>query len=638
MSPPFFCLITTYIYPEILFQVCGIMKKIFKVIRYVIAGFWRGLSVCRVVVGNLIFLALIILLISVFLHDAEKEFPDRAALILSLQGDIVEQKTETVLSNRLFGEAAQEETQLKDIVDVIDYAAEDQRVQALVLDLDDLGRAGISKLHDIGEALQRFQAGGKKIYAYGDFFDQYRYYLAAHADEIYLYPMGDVFITGFGLYRNYFRSALEKLLIQYHVFRVGSYKTALEPFLRDNMSEYAKEANSAWLNVLWDNYKANVAQLRGLAPENIDDYANNRAEHLIRVGGDTAQLALDFGLVDSLKTRDEFREDLIRLVGEDAEEKSYNQIQFDEYLAAIRPKLSPASPHKAKVGVIVAQGVILDGTQPTGRIGDDTLTQLIRQASQDEDIKALVLRIDSPGGSALASDIIRRELERTQQNGKPVIVSMGSVAASGGYWIASAADEIWAAATTITGSIGIYSAFPTFEKSLDSLGIHNDGVGTTQLADAFDITRPLNPILAESMEQAIKHSYRLFIERVAVGRNLTLQEVEDIAQGRVWAGKTALELGLVDAIGNVQDAVRSAAEKVGLTDYDVVYVEQPLTAAEKLINQLNQILTGVFNHRWIQNAHPLIRHYENLGTEFRQLMDLNDPKGVYAYCLVCDFR
>lgn len=614
------------------------MKTLFRTIRYLLSGFWRGLSVCRVVAGNLLFLALIIFLISILFYNPERDFPEKAALVLALQGDIVEQKTETVLSSRLFGEAAREETCLRDVIDVIDYAADDQRIQALVLDLNDLGSAGISKLHDIGEALKRFHAGGKKIYASGDYFDQYRYYLAAYADEINLHPMGDVLLTGFGIYRNYFKSALEKLLIQFHVFRVGTYKSALEPFLRDNMSEHAKAANSAWLNVLWDAYKSDVAQLRGLAPESIDEFTNNRSELLRGTGGDTARLALDFGLVDSLKTRDEVREDLIKLVGEDEDDKSFNQIQFDEYLAAIRPKLSPARSDKSKVGVIVAQGIILDGTQPTGRIGSDTLTELIRQAAQDEDIKAVVLRIDSPGGSALASDIIRRELERTRQIGKPVIVSMGSVAASGGYWIASAADEIWATDTTITGSIGIYSAFPTFEKTLDSLGVHNDGVGTTRLADAFDAARPMNPILANTMEQTIQHSYRRFIELVSKGRNLTPQEVEKVAQGRVWAGKTAKELGLVDAIGNLQDAVQAAADKAGLTDYDVVYVEQPLTAGEQIINRLNRFLAGAFNLRWLPSAAPLGSYYQNFTAELKQLAELKDPQGTYAYCPICDFH
>ena len=614
------------------------MKTLFKAIRYLIGGFWRGLTVCRAVAGNLLFLALIIFLISIFFYNAGKSFPSRAALILPLQGDIVEQKTETVLANRLFGEAAREETSLKDLIDVIDYAGEDQRVQALVLDLNDMGQAGISKLHDIGAALKRFQAGGKKIYAVGDFFDQYRYYLAAYADEINLDPMGDVLITGFGLYRNYFRSALEKLLIQFHVFRVGTYKTALEPFIRDDMSASAKEANSAWLSVLWNAYRTNVAQLRGLAPESIDEYANHRSELLTRADGDTARLALDFGLVDSLKTRDELRDDLIQLVGENEKDQSYNQIQFDDYLAAIRPKLSPARKNKSQIGVIVAQGIILNGIQPMGRIGSDTLTELIRQAQEDDDIKAVVLRIDSPGGSALASDVIRRELERTRQNGKPVIVSMGSVAASGGYWIASAADEIWATATTITGSIGIYSAFPTFEKSLDALGIHNDGVGTTRLADAFDAARPMNPILANSMEQSIQHTYRRFIELVSEGRKLTPQQVENVAQGRVWAGKTAQELGLVDAIGNLQDAIQAAADKAGLADYDIVYVEQPLTAREKMIDRLNQFLTVVFNHHWLPPVHPLVGYYDNFASVLQQLAELSDPKGVYAYCPICDLR
>ncbi|MBT8367366.1 MAG: signal peptide peptidase SppA [Deltaproteobacteria bacterium] len=612
------------------------MKSLFKAIRYFLSGFWRGLSICRVIVTNLLFLALIIFLISIILYDAEKDLPDQAALVLSLQGNIVEQKTETMLSNRLFGDTALEEILLKDVIDVIEHAAEDQRVQALVLDLRNLGRAGISKLQDIGAALQRFKTSGKTIYAYGDYFDQHRYYLAAHADQMNMHPMGGILLTGFGIYRNYFKSALEKLLIQLHVFRVGTYKSALEPFLRDDMSEYAKEANLSWLNVLWDIYKANVAQLRGFSPEAIDDYINNMSAHLASTGGDSAQLALDYGLVDALKTRDAVQEDLIRLVGENEEEKTYNQIKFNEYLNAIKPELMQTDPDSSKVGIIVARGIILDGTQPTGRIGGDTLAELVRKARLDDDIKALVLRIDSPGGSALASDIIRREMEITRQSGKPVIVSMGSVAASGGYWIASAADQIWAAPTTITGSIGIYSAFPTFEKSLGSLGIHNDGVGTTRLADAFDTARPINPILADSMEQTIQHSYHSFIHKVSEGRNMAPQDVEKIAQGRVWAGETALELGLVDAIGNLQDAVQSAAEMIDLEDYDVIYVEQSLTAREKMIRRLNRFLTGVFNSIWGHTVPPAVRVYRSIGFELERVMELNDPKGVYAYCLICD--
>ena len=612
------------------------MKSLLKAFGYLIRGFWQGLSVCRVIIGNLVFLALIILFLSLFFYGDKKDIPDEAALILSPQGDIVIQKTETMLSSRLMGEASREETLLKDIIDVIDHAKDDQRVKALVLDLQDMGSAASSKLADIGQALLRFKTGGKPIYAAGDYYGQQQYYLAAHADHLYLHPMGGVALTGFGIYRNYFKSALEKLMIQFHVFRVGTYKSALEPFLRDDMSEYAKEANLSWLSVLWDTYAGTISELRGLPPEAVDDYINNVSENLSLVKGDTAQLALDHGLVDALKTRDEVREELIALVGEDEDEMTINKIQFDDYLAAIKPQQKQTRDDTSKVGVIVAKGIILDGVQPAGKIGGDTLTDLIRQARLDDEVKALVLQIDSPGGSALASELIRRELELTRQSGKPVIASMSSIAASGGYWIASPADEIWAAPTTITGSIGIYSAFATLEKSLDYLGIHNDGVGTTRVADAFDTARPLNPIIADSMEQIIQHNYRRFIKTVSEGRNLTLQDVEKIAQGRVWSGKTAMELGLIDQFGNLQDAVQSAASMVNLKDYDVIYIEQPQTAREKLIKRLNHFLAGIANNTLGSVAHPAVRFFKKLGPELEAIIELNDPQGVYAYCLVCD--
>ena len=612
------------------------MKSLLKALGYLIRGFWQGLSVCRVIIGNLLFLALVILFLSIFFYGDKNKIPDGAALILSPQGDIVIQKTETMLSSRLLGEASREETLLKDILDVIDHAKDDQRVKALVLDLHDMGSVATSKLADIGEALIRFKTGGKPIYASGDYYGQQQYYLAAHADHLYLHPMGGVALTGFGIYRNYFKSALEKLMIQFHVFRVGTYKSALEPFLRDDMSAYAKEANLSWLSVLWDAYSDSIAELRGLPPEAVDDYINNVSENLSLVKGDTAQLALDHGLVDALKTRDEVREELIALVGEDEDEMTINQIQFDDYLTAIKPQQEQTRDDSSKVGIIVAKGIILDGVQPAGKIGGDTLTDLIRQARLDDEVKALVLQIDSPGGSALASELIRRELELTRRSGKPVIVSMSSIAASGGYWIASPADEIWAAPTTITGSIGIYSAFATLEKSLDYLGIHNDGVGTTRVADAFDTARPLNPIIADSMEQIIQHNYRRFIKTVSEGRNLTLQDVEKIAQGRVWSGKTAKALGLVDQFGDLQDAVQSAANMVNLKDYDVIYIERPQTAREKLIKSLNHFMAGIANNPLASVAHPAVRFFKKLGPELEAIVELNDPQGVYAYCLVCD--
>ena len=610
------------------------MKTIFKAIASFFSGFWRGLSLLRVIVGNLLFLVLVIFLLSILFYSSEKDFPDEAALMLSLQGDIVIQKTDTLVTGQLLGQETKAETLLKDIIDVIEHARGDRRIKALVLDLRNMGAAGTSKLQDIGEALNNFKNDGKEIFVTGNYYNQSQYYLAAHADHVYLHPMGGVFITGYGIYRKFFKSALEKLLIQFHVFRVGSYKSALEPFLRDDMSEYAKEANLAWLTVLWDAYKKNIAEQRELKPDSIDEFINNMSEHLARAKGDSAQFALDYGLVDALKTGDEFRQELMDRIGRDDDQKTFKQIQFDEYLAAIQPQRLQTRQDSSKVGVIVAKGLILDGTQPAGRIGGDTLADLIRQVRQNDEIKALVLRIDSPGGSVLASEIIRREVELTRQSGKPVVVSMSSVAASGGYWIASAANEIWAAPTTITGSIGIWGAWITVDKSLNSFGIYNDGVGTTQLADAYDPTRPLNSIVADSMQQIIENNYRRFIELVSEGRNLARQDVEKIAQGRVWAGKTAMELGLVDKFGNLQDAVQSAASIADLKDYDVIYVEQILTAREKWIKRLNRFLAGVFDNILGHITHPAARFYLNFGPKLEHIMQLNDPQGVYAYCMM----
>jgi protease-4 len=404
------------------------------------------------------------------------------------------------------------------------------------------------------------------------------------------------------------------------------------------MSEYAKEANLAWLTVLWDAFKGNLAQMRGLDPEGIDDYINNLSEHLAAVEGDTARLALDYGLVDELKTPHEVKDELIGLVGEDEDKNTFKQIQLDEYLDVIRPELMRTDPDSSRIGVIVARGIILDGIQPAGKIGGDTLSDLIRKARLDDSIAAFVLRIDSPGGSALASETIRKEIELTRQAGKPVVASMSSIAASGGYWISSAANEIWASPTTITGSIGIYGAFVTLEKSLDSLGIHSDGVGTTRLADAFDPARPLNSVMADSMQQVIENNYRRFIQLVAEGRNLELKDVEKIAQGRVWAGKTAGELGLVDKFGNLQDAVQSAADLAAIEEYDVIYIEQALTAREKLIRGLNRFLARAFNSALGQVTHPVVQLYGNFGRDLEQILELNDPGGIYAYCMMCEIQ
>ena len=611
------------------------MEKPKGKIRRFLSSFWDGVSALRRFVGNLLFLLLVVFLIALVFLDGEEEVPEGVALILSPEGNIVEQKTESMLALDIFGEAAKEETLLQDIIDVIDSATDDERIELMVLDLRKMESIGISKLQAIGAAFERFKSSGKLIYAYGDFFNQPQYYLGAHADKLYLNPMGGVLLHGFGLYRKYYKSALDKLQIQFHVFRVGTYKSALEPFLRDNMSEYAKEANFAWLSVLWDFYKNDIATQRGFNPQDLDDYINNIPHHLANAEGDAAVMALNLGLVDELKSRDQVREELIERVGEDEDGVTFKQIGFDDYLSRIRPGLMEATVGNNKIGIIVASGIIMDGEQPAGRIGGDTMADLLSRARQDDAIKAVVVRIDSGGGSANASEIIRREIELIRESGKPVYVSMGSVAASGGYWIAASAEQIWAAPTTITGSIGIYGAFPTFEKSLKTLGITSDGVGTTKISDAFDPSRPLNEMVAQSMQQIIDQGYRRFIQRVAEGRNMKPEAVEKIAQGRVWAGTTAQELGLVDQIGNLKDVVAAVAERADLKDYEITYITQPLTTREQLIKKLNRLITGIFA-RFNPNEHPLKKLYNSaIDVEIDYLLRANDPAGLYAYCLNC---
>ena len=618
-------------------RVKGAMSKFFKQIARLIRALWSIITVSRRIIGNLIFIAVILFLAGVFFYSGSDEVPEGAALLLSPVGNIVEQASEPLMLDRFFRRIETEEILLQDIIDGIDHAAEDKNIKVLVLDMRRMGAAGISKLQDIGAALNRFKKSGKKIFATGDFFNQQQYYLAAHADRIYLHPMGQVWLIGFEAYRKYFKTAIEKLLIQFHVFRVGTYKSTLEPFFRDDMSEAAKQANTAWLNVLWDAYKSDVASLRGIDASSIDALINNIGAYLAKEGGDSAKLALHNGLVDALKTRDEVRDELIEIVGKDKSGKTYKQIAFNRYLEIVRPDILDVDSSHGKVGVIVAKGIIMDGNQPAGRIGGDSLAELIRRARQNKDVKAVVLRINSGGGSALASEIIRREVELTRQAGKPVVVSMGSVAASGGYWMSVSADEIWASPTTITGSIGIFAALPTFDKSLDALGIHTDGVGTTKMAGAFDLSRPLNPLLADLLQNTIERGYQRFIERVSEGRKMDPQIVEQVAQGRVWAGKTALELGLVDKLGNLKDAVRSAAKLANLIEYGVIYIKKPPTARELLMKKLFRLLAGMLPDMHGQQSRPVIELARSVVDDeaLQAVMLFNDPQHVYALCLNC---
>ncbi len=588
---------------------------------------------------NAVFLLAVALAVYMIWGGRGAALPEGAVLHLALSGALVEQRSEGLLSNELIGEDVGGEIVLQEVIGAIDAARDDGRIRGIHLDVSKLRAASLSKLQDVGAALKRFRQSGKPVVAASHLFTQRGYYLASHADRVYLDPMGGVLLTGLGIYQNYYKDALDKLQVRVHVFKVGDYKSALDPMLRNDMSDFDRRANSAVLDVLWTAYKQDVAVQRRIEPGAIDDYVNHFPERLRAAGNDTARLALASGLVDALKTADEVRAELIALAGEDRSRQSYKRVRLDDYAKAVRPAARrDAAEPKPKVGVIVAQGMILDGTQPAGRIGGDSLAALIRKARKDDATRAIVLRIDSPGGSAFASEAVRRELELARiEDGRTVVVSMGSVAASGGYWIASAADEIWASATTITGSIGIFSAFSTFERSLQSLGVSNDGVGSTRMADAFNVSRPMNALAAQAMDQAMAQGYGVFISRVAEGRRMSADAVERIAQGRIWAGRDALEIGLVDKLGGLTEAIAAAAARAGLETFSVDFLQQPLTRRERLVKEIKDLFTAAAG-RLAGTARPeqALLARSLLGTGLAEMAALlQEPFGWYAYCLNC---
>jgi protease-4 len=597
------------------------------------------LTFIRGFVLNAVFLLAVALAVYMIWGGRGAALPEGAVLHLALSGALVEQRSEGLLSNELIGEDVGGEIVLQEVIGAIDAARDDGRIRGIHLDVSKLRAASLSKLQDVGAALKRFRQSGKPVVAASHLFTQRGYYLASHADRVYLDPMGGVLLTGLGIYQNYYKDALDKLQVRVHVFKVGDYKSALDPMLRNDMSDFDRRANSAVLDVLWTAYKQDVSVQRRIEPGAIDDYVNHFPERLRAAGNDTARLALASGLVDALKTADEVRAELIALAGEDRSRQSYKRVRLDDYAKAVRPAARrDAAEPKPKVGVIVAQGMILDGTQPAGRIGGDSLAALIRKARKDDATRAIVLRIDSPGGSAFASEAVRRELELARiEDGRTVVVSMGSVAASGGYWIASAADEIWASATTITGSIGIFSAFSTFERSLQSLGVSNDGVGSTRMADAFNVSRPMNALAAQAMDQAMAQGYGVFISRVAEGRRMSADAVERIAQGRIWAGRDALEIGLVDKLGGLTEAIAAAAARAGLETFSVDFLQQPLTRRERLVKEIKDLFTAAAG-RLAGTARPeqALLARSLLGTGLAEMAALlQEPFGWYAYCLNC---
>jgi len=609
----------------------GIIRRIFRFVGTVISGI-------RTLLGVVIFGFVLIAIAGMF-ADNLQPIPDKGALYLAPGGFLVDQKTYTDPLEKLLSQGMESETLVRDIIEALDAAASDSRITHLLLDTDYMAGAGLSKLEEISSALVRFKQSGKPIIAVADDYGQQQYYLAAHADEILLNPLGTVLITGFASYRSYYKEALDKLRVKMHIFRVGDFKSAVEPYMGNSMSTGVKEERRAMIDELWQFYSSQIENLRGLPTGAINDYTNNLHTKLRSANGDSAMLAQQQGLVDQVASRTQMLKYLNEVIP--TTDGEFNSINLKGYLSHVRrEQLISAAAKEHRIALVVAKGTIMDGEQPEGSVGGDTLAGIFADLRKDENVKAVVLRVDSPGGSAFASEVIRDAMAATRAEGVPIVVSMGSVAASGGYWIATEADRVLALSTTITGSIGVYGIVPTVERSMEALGIYSDGVSTADISGIMQLDRAMTPQAEMVFQAGVDNIYTQFLALVAEARNSTPAEVHEIAQGRVWTGEQALELGLVDQLGDLNEAVKVAAELANLADYMVDYRRKPLSAYEQLLLSMSSSAgTSLANldietkDSWLPDL--LSRQAKTLVQPLQALDNLSDPRGMYLFCDQC---
>ncbi|KMM75428.1 endopeptidase IV [Xanthomonas sp. NCPPB 1128] len=613
-------------------------------------GLWDVMNFTRRLIFNLLFFGflLLILLAMVFAMargDGGKALRDRTTLLIAPEGKLVEQFSADPVSRALakaMNDKGAQEIQLRDLVRAIEAAKTDPKIERVALRLDKLQPSGFASMREVEKALQDLRSSGKQIVAYSDNLNQWQYLLAAQANEVYLDPMGSMTLEGLGRYRQYFREGLQdKLGVDVHLFKVGEYKSAAEPYVLDAASPASKEADLFWMNDVWQRYVADIAKARKLAPEQITAGIDTMPEGVAAAGGDLAKFALQQKLVDGLKTREDVEQLLTkRGVADDDADTGYRNVDLDGYLQQLDLRRSPVDS-RPQVAVVVAAGEISGGEQPAGRIGGESTAALLRQARDDDAVKAVVLRVDSPGGEVFASEQIRREVVALKAAGKPVVVSMGDLAASGGYWISMNADRIYADPSTITGSIGIFGMIPNITRTLDKIGVHTDGVGTTRFAGAFDVTRPMDPAVGQLIQSVINKGYADFTGKVAQARGKSVEAIDQVARGRVWSGAQAKERGLVDAFGGFKDAVADAAARAklgGPDKYRVRYVEKPATPFAQFVGGFAGSRLGVWMLSDSALGHALLaRSLPELDTQLRFVKDAADtrpgaPVKALAYC------
>lgn len=603
-------------------------------IRRFFLAIWNTVNFTRRLVFNLIFVIVVAAVIGALLAERTR-ISARTALVLDPSGAVVEQfssdPTQRAFASLSGNENA--EVQLRDLLEVIDAAGKDQRIERMVFIPDQISALGLASARELGAAFDRFKATGKEIVVVSAGMEQNVYLLAAHGNRILLDPEGAVLLEGFANYRSYYKDALDKLGVQAHLIRVGTYKSAGEPYVLDHASDAAKQADAYWMGGIWSEYLDEIATLRKTDASKLGDDIAHYDARVQAQGGDLAKLALEQKLVDELATRAQARAQL-RALGAAEGSDSFRQIDFQHYLGALANQKLPR--REPAVAVVVAQGEIVPGERQPGMIGGQSTANIIRSVREDAGVKAIVLRVNSPGGDVYASEQIRRELAQAREEGKPVVVSMGDVAASGGYWISLASDEIWAEPNTITGSIGIFGLFMTIPDALGKLGINTDGVGTTPLAGAFDIRRPLSAQMETLLGSVIGRGYAQFIGNVAKARGKTPEEVDSIAQGRVWSGAQAKERGLIDKLGGVSDAIAAAAARAKLgTNYQVRYVEPPMSTWQRLAMALGGSDAAVRLARWSGFALPPGMLGRQETREISALLEVLRGKryAMFAHCM-----
>ncbi|EBE1007253.1 signal peptide peptidase SppA [Salmonella enterica] len=607
-----------------------------------LAGFfkwtWRVLNFVREMVLNLFFIFLVLVGVGIWMqigNGSNSEQTARGALLLDISGVIVDKPSTNhrlgALGRQLFGASSDrlQENSLFDIVNAIRQAKDDRNITGIVLDLKNFTGADQPSMRYIGKALREFRDSGKPVFAVGENYSQGQYYLASFANKIWLSPQGQVDLHGFATNGLYYKTLLDKLKVSTHVFRVGTYKSAVEPFIRDDMSPAAREADSRWIGELWQNYLNTVSANRQISPQQLFPGAQAIIDGLTSVGGDTAKYALDHKLVDALASSADVEKSLTKQFGWSKTENNYRAISYYDY------SLKTPADTGGTIAVIFANGAIMDGEETPGNVGGDTTASQIRDTRLDPKVKAIVLRVNSPGGSVNASEVIRAELAAARAAGKPVVVSMGGMAASGGYWISTPANYIVASPSTLTGSIGIFGVINTVENSLSSIGVHSDGVSTSPLAD-ISMTKALSPEVQQMMQLSIEYGYKRFITLVADARKRTPEQIDKIAQGHVWTGEDAKANGLVDSLGDFDDAVAKAAELAKLKQWHLDYYQDEPTVLDMVMDSMTGSVRAMLPEA-IQAMlpAPLVSAANTVKAEGDKLAAFNDPQNRYAFCLTC---